>query len=117
MPPLRNDSETTTTCPVCAHPFTATGRQRYCAPACRQSAWRARHHDSQPPPPPTSPPRTHRRDITIYECPDCTARHLGVQWCNPCNRPCTRIDFGGLCPNCEEPVAISDLTDQYPSRR
>ena len=113
MPPLRNDPETTTTCPVCAHTFTATGRQRYCTPTCRQSAWRARHHDPRPPPI-VLPPRVARREYTIYQCPDCTTRHLGTQWCPDCNRPCTRIDYGGLCPHCDQPVAVSDLTDQHP---
>jgi hypothetical protein len=112
MPPPRDDPETTTTCPVCTHTFTAAGRQQYCAPACRQSAWRARHHDPKPPPV-ALPPHVARREHTIYQCPDCTTRRLGAQWCPDCNTPCTRIDYGGLCPHCDEPVAVSDLTDQH----
>jgi hypothetical protein len=114
MPPSRNDirndistadagpsSAVTTPCPVCGNPFTPIRRQRYCTPACRQAAWRTRH----PAPTPTValPPRTRRRDITVYQCPDCT-------------RPAARLDPGGLCPHCNEPITISDITDQHPQR-
>jgi hypothetical protein len=58
-------------------------------------------------------PRRTRREITIYQCAECDSRYLGEQWCRDCQRPCTRIDTGGLCPHCDEPVAISDLTDQH----
>jgi len=117
MPPSRNDIETTTTCPVCTTTFTPIRRQRYCTPACRQAAWRARHNSQTPPSLPALPSRTPRRDITIYQCPDCETRHLGQQWCHDCNRPCLRIDLGGLCPHCDEPVAISDITAQHPTQR
>ena len=113
---MRNDNVTTTACPVCSNPFTPNRRQRYCTPACRQAAFRARHSENLTPPAITVPPNNPRRDITIYQCPNCGARHLGQQWCHDCNRPCTRIDLGGLCPHCDEPVAISDLTDQHPGR-
>jgi len=108
--PLRNDNETTTRCPVCRTPFTPIRRQRYCSPACRQAAWRARHNpDPSNQPAVLVPPRTPRRDITVYECPTCDTRTLGQQWCQDCTRPCQRIGAGGTCPHCDEPVAISDL--------
>jgi hypothetical protein len=113
MPPTRNDIETTTACPVCRHPFTPIRRQRYCSPDCRQAAWRARHPDPTPPPPVMAGPRITRRDITIYQCPACEGRYLAQQWCHDCNKPCTRVDIGGLCPHCDEPVAISDITNQH----
>jgi hypothetical protein len=84
---------------------------------CRQSAWRARHHDPTPPPVIAAPPRTPRRPITVYQCPVCQVRRLGQQWCHDCTRPAVRVGPGGLCPQCDEPVAISDLTDQHPTRR
>jgi hypothetical protein len=112
MPPSRNDNETTITCPVCAAGFTPIRRQRYCSPACRQAAWRARHPDPNPQPTVVIPPRTPRRTITVYQCPTCETRYLGQQWCPNCHTPCTRIDFGGLCPHCDEPVTISDITEQ-----
>jgi len=113
MPPPRNDIETTTTCPICADTFTPIRRQRYCTPACRQASWRARHDDRTPPPALVLPPRTPRRDKTAYQCPECDTRRLGQQWCHDCNRPCTRIDVGGLCPHCSEPITIRDITDQH----
>jgi hypothetical protein len=55
--------------------------------------------------------------MTIYQCPECDTRHLGQQWCPDCHQPCVRVDFGGLCPHCDEPVTISDLIDQHPTTR
>lgn len=117
MPPSRNDirndipTSRTTTCPVCGQPFTPIRRQQYCTPACRQAAWRARHQ--QPRPAPTTVMLgTGRRASTVYQCPHCEARYLGQQWCHDCHTPCTRLDYGGLCPHCDEPVAISDITEQ-----
>ena len=66
--PSRDDTATMT-CPICQHPFTPAGRQRYCTDACRKTAFRRRHHD--PPGPITVPAARPRRDHTIYECPDC----------------------------------------------
>jgi hypothetical protein len=114
-PPQRNDDATTRPCPTCGTPFTPTGRQRHCTPACRQAAWRARHQDPAPQPAIAVPPRIPRRDITVYQCPDCDTRHLGQQWRPDCNRPCVRVDFGGLCPHCDEPITIRDTTDQHPT--
>jgi endogenous inhibitor of DNA gyrase (YacG/DUF329 family) len=114
-PPRRDDDATTRPCPACGTPFTPAGRQRYCAPACRQAAWRARHQDPAPQPAIAVPPHIPRRDITVYQCPDCDSRHLGQQWRPDCNRPCARVDFGGLCPHCDEPVTIRDITDQRPA--
>jgi hypothetical protein len=119
MPPSRNDvrndvpaaTTRTATCPTCQQPFTPIRRQRYCAPACRQAAWRARH----PPPlpePAVVAPVTSRRAVTVYQCPHCDTRYLGQQWCHDFNAPCTRLDLGGLCPHCDEPVAISDIIGQ-----
>jgi hypothetical protein len=117
-PPTRNDIRDDNTpvvaCPICATAFTPIRRQRYCTPACRQAAWRARHHN--PRPAITIPPATKRHTITIYQCPACDTRQLGQQWCHDCNQPCRRVDLGGLCPHCDEPVTISDILDQHPTR-
>ncbi len=48
---------------------------------------------------------------TVYECPDCEIRYLDERRCPDCNLFCRRIDAGGNCPHCDEPVALSDLTD------
>lgn len=113
---IRNDIGTTP-CPACATAFTPVRRQRYCTPACRQRAWRARHPAAQTPPAVAPPPAAPRRAITVYRCPGCDVRHLGRQWCDDCNRPCTRVDYGGLCPACDQPVAISDLTGRHPATK
>ena len=103
--PLRNDAETTMTqCVICGTRFPPVGRQRFCKPACRQTAWRRRHPTPLPPLPARSP-----RQSTVYQCPACESRYLGEQYCAECGRFCKRVGAGGLCPACDEPVAITDL--------
>jgi hypothetical protein len=107
--PSRDDAETIT-CPVCQHPFTPAGRQRYCTSACRKTAFRRRHH--YPPGPITVPAPRPRRDHTIYECPECEQRLLGEQRCPDCGIFARRIGPGGPCPHCAEPVTIADLLQE-----
>ena len=97
----------TRTCPACMAPL-ASSRARYCSRACKQRAYRARHLGPEPTTSiPTSRPGRAR---TVYECPDCEARYLDERRCPDCHRFCRRIDHGGPCPHCDEPVALSDLT-------
>jgi hypothetical protein len=106
MPPepaLRNDA-LTLVCLVCGRPFPRSGRRMFCSGTCRQTAWRRRH----PTPVPSVPSHTPRQR-TVYQCPECDTRYLGQQYCGDCKRFCRRLGAGGLCPTCEEPVAISDL--------
>ena len=110
---IRNANPATTHCPVCDSEFVPIRRQRYCTPACRQTAWRTRHPTTTPQI--TLPPRTPRRAITVYQCPTCDTRRLGQQWCPDCHQPAVRLDLGGLCPHCDEPITISDITDQHPT--
>jgi len=104
----RNDSRTVV-CAACSQTFPPTGRARWCSNACRQAAWRRRHRAPTAPgaelPPPTSP----ARDTTVYECPNCDARYLGQQYCDDCHTFCRRLGRGGLCPHCDQPVAVPDL--------
>lgn len=51
-----------------------------------------------------------RRSATIYACPTCDHRALGEQRCEDCNTFLTRQGIGGLCPCCEEPITIDELT-------
>jgi len=100
-------------CPLCWTPFPRAGRKRYCSDHCRKTAW-ARTHQSIPRPVAPVPPPRRRRDNTVYECPHCENRYFAQQWCYDCGRPCNRIGYGGLCPNCDEPVAATDLFDTQP---
>jgi hypothetical protein len=119
MSPPRNDIETTTparpSCPVCGARFTRNRRQRYCSSTCRQAAWRTRHTPTAVTPPDDGPRPSQRprRQITVYACTECEQRYLAQQWCPDCQRPCRRVDLGGLCPHCDEPIAIIDLLDQH----
>ena len=102
MKPVRDDTATIT-CPVCDVAFEPDGRQRHCSTRCRQRAWRRRRAA------PVEPLVT--RSDTVYACPSCDARYLGVQRCDECNIWCRRLGPGGPCPCCDEPIAISDLFD------
>ena len=108
MPPPRNDArnDTAAACPVCAAPFTRTGRRCYCTDACRQAAWRRR--TASPQRPAALPAARPRRQGTIYQCDDCDTRYLASQWCPDCNRPCRRLGPGGHCP-CGELLTTDEL--------
>ena len=101
--PSRNDGVTIPS-PICQQPFTPVGRQRVCSAACRQLVWRRRHAST----PPAIPPRA-TRATTVYACPSCETRFLGQQRCPDCGLFCRRVGPGGLCPHCDEPVALADL--------
>jgi predicted amidophosphoribosyltransferase len=118
--PSRDDNATTSPpdsrqlCPVCWTPFHRIRRQRYCSDGCRKTAWRRRQQPAPASPEPV-PQARRRRDVTVYSCPACDTRYYGQQWCPDCHQPCTRIGLGGLCPHCDEPVAITDLLDTNPT--
>jgi hypothetical protein len=102
---LRNVGETQMMrCAICATEFQPIGRQRFCTPACRQKAWRRRHSIPLPSIPARAP-----RHSTVYQCGSCDNRYLGEQYCGDCGTFCQRVGVGGLCPTCEEPVAIIEL--------
>ena len=111
--PSRDDNETTSptapSCPVCERAFIPVGRQLFRGDRCRKTAWRRRN--STPAVAVAVPPLRRTRESTVYACPDCETRYLAEQWCPDCARPCRRVDVGGLCPNCEEPVTLTDLFD------
>ena len=106
--PTRDDNETMRTCPACGQAFAPSGRRRWCSDACKHAAWR-RLHTPAPPAPPVPPPGR-RRAITVYQCPGCGNRALGDQRCDDCSTFMRAIGIGGLCPGCDEPIAIEELT-------
>ena len=87
--------------PTVLHPPVA--RQLYCSTACRKTAFRRRHQQLGPAV--TVPAARPRREITVYECPDCGDRYLGEQRCQGCGTFARRVGIGGACPNCDGPVA------------
>lgn len=75
--PATRNGYVTPPCLVCGQPV-PTGRTRTtCSDACRQAAWRRRHqpHAAAPPELPRSVPK---KPSTVYECPECGERLLGV---------------------------------------
>ena len=62
------------------------------------------------------PPGQPRQPLTVYECGACGARTVGQQRCDDCGTFMTRIGYGGPCPACDEPVAITDLIPQEVTR-
>jgi hypothetical protein len=103
---VRDDAETMI-CLHCAKTFPVSGRSRYCGNACRQRAYRARRGTPAMPTRMTRPPK----EGTVYYCDECDTRYLGVQYCESCKRFCRRLGAGGLCPCCDEPVAVKDLIE------
>jgi hypothetical protein len=101
------DDGVTMACEHCGKAFDASGRRLYCSNACRQRAFRARRGT------PPLPARLKRapKDGTVYSCPDCGTRYLGVQRCENRDRFCRRLGAGGPCPCCDEPVALKDLLE------
>lgn len=105
---MRDDGVTSATpCAACGRPFVPVGRKRHCSPACRQRAYRRRRRSLLPEAALTRRPPAE----TVYRCPSCEARLLGEQRCPDCQVFCLRVGPGGLCPHCDEPVAVADLID------
>lgn len=50
-----------------------------------------------------------RPQATVYECPSCEQRYLGLRRCGDCNLFCRRVGPGGLCPHFDGFVAHSHL--------
>jgi hypothetical protein len=103
--PLRYDG-VTMICPVCEDEFAAQGRRRYCSDACKQKAWRQRL--SLP-----APVRRARRTEIVYACPACETRYLGERRCPDCNLFTRSLGPGAPCAHCNEPIAITDIIDDY----
>jgi predicted RNA-binding Zn-ribbon protein involved in translation (DUF1610 family) len=98
------------TCPICGTGFRTAGRGIYCSRACQQQAYRVRH---QSPIERTAGRASARRSTeqTVYECPECGTRYLGVRRCSECNLMCRKLGLGGLCPHCDELVLLAELMD------
>jgi hypothetical protein len=101
-------------CPVCAAALPSP-RARYCSEACKQRAYRLRQAAQ------TAPDRAAQaRELkrlraliahTVYECPTCGERYLGVQRCPDCQHFCRALGLGGACPHCDHVLLSAELLD------
>jgi DNA-directed RNA polymerase subunit RPC12/RpoP len=110
--PFRDDTGTTggdRRCAGCGQTFIPAGRALHCSAACRKRVFRARHRAPTTVDLAGAPPQRPRREHTVYECPDCGDRQLGVQRCGDCGRFGRTVGLGGACPGCGEPVTVGDL--------
>src|SRR6266508_2936590 len=99
-------------CSMCGVWFAARGRQRWCSAACRQMAFWRRSQPLQRLVPAMLRRVGRGRSTIVYACPQCESRTLGTQRCDDCNCFGVRVGVGGLCPHCEEPVALVDLVPE-----
>lgn len=110
--PFRDDAGTTRPprrCAGCGQTFIPAGRALHCSAACRKRVFRARRHPVVTVDLAAAAPAGARREHTVYECPDCGDRQLGVQRCGDCGRFGRAAGLGGACPGCGEPVTVGDL--------
>jgi hypothetical protein len=70
-------------------------------------AYRLRHQPVSPIP--GLPAARSRRTNTVYACPMCDQRYVGVQYCPECNTFCVREGPGGRCPHCDEVLTVAEL--------
>jgi hypothetical protein len=99
-------------CPVCATALPSP-RARYCSAACRQRAYRLRQFPADGPDLATLRQDLQRRRAlvahTVYQCPSCEARLVGVRRCPDCQLFCRALGPGGPCPDCETPILLTEL--------
>jgi hypothetical protein len=99
-------------CLVCGAAL-SDSRARFCGPAHKQLAYRLRRHVPVTPDEPELRERLRRQrrlvTHTVYECPACGDRFVGERRCSSCQLFARAIGLGGHCPECEQPVLISDL--------
>ena len=74
------------------------------------AAWRRRRRAAGIPV--KAPKAPARRETTVHICTSCGTRMMGRRWCPACGSPTRDAGFGGACPHCAQPVAVSELLDQ-----
>ena len=106
--PSSNGPITANHCLACGGPLPPGRPRTTCSDGCRQALWRRRH---QPPPPRPLPPPPGRskKEGTVYECPVCSERQVGEQYCSDCGTFCRRLGPGGYTPCCGEAVTVEEL--------
>ena len=99
-------------CSVCSNPL-PSARARFCSAACRQRAFRLRHTDRSVPDEAVLRDTLRRQRTlvahTVYACPSCDERFVGIRRCPECHLFGRALGLGGLCPECETPILLADL--------
>jgi transcription initiation factor IIE alpha subunit len=49
---------------------------------------------------------------TVYECPRCEERYLGVRQCPECHLFGRAVGLGGTCPDCDAVILLVDLVGE-----
>lgn len=101
-------------CLVCGISLT-DARARFCSPAHRQLAYRLRQRESHQ----LEEAHLHRElqrqrrltTHTVYECPRCDERFVGERRCPDCHLFGRSLGLGGHCPECDQPILLSDLLE------
>ena len=87
-----------------------SARSIYCSPACKQRCYRARHASPRLAKVRTHAPkrvRTDRVAHSVYECPSCGERFVGLRRCPDCNLFLANLGLGGTCVHCNEPLLVT----------
>jgi ribosomal protein L32 len=101
-------------CLVCGKALTDS-RAKFCSAAHRQLAYRLRRHESSAPNEADLRRQLQRQRRltahTIYECSSCGERFVGERRCPSCRLFCRSLGLGGHCPECDQPIVLSDLLE------
>ncbi len=101
-------------CLVCGESL-ADARAKFCSPAHKQLAYRLRRQGSRVSNESHLRKRLERQRRltahTIYECPSCGERFVGERRCPSCRLFCRSLGLGGHCPECDQPILLSDLLE------
>jgi ribosomal protein L32 len=99
-------------CLVCGAAL-SDSRAKFCSAAHKQLGYRMRQRARAVPEEPDLRRRLQRQRRltahTVYECPTCSERFVGERRCPSCQLFMRAIGLGGHCPECEQPVLLSDL--------
>jgi ribosomal protein L32 len=99
-------------CLMCGTPLTDS-RAKFCSPAHKQLAYRLRRRESSAPNETDLRRQLQRQRrltaVTIYECSSCGERFVGERRCPSCRLFCRSLGLGGVCPECDQPILLSDL--------
>ena len=110
--PSSSPTDGTRTCLLCNAPLSSS-RAIYCSAACKQLAFRLRQRQAANPDVTLVRQQLKRQRLlaahTIYECPSCDERFVGERRCPSCQLFCRALGVGGPCPECDQPILLSDL--------